>query len=215
MKPLSECRLYTFIDTSYLEGRDPAVVAKELCDGGSDIIQLRAKDMTSDEVRRLFDKVFPVTERFGVPLVINDFRKLALECGASYCHLGREDFFGAGFRHVSEVIPESRPDFKIGLSSRSPEEAIPAIEAGAAYLGVGPVFKTATKPGSSPVTTEYVKWAAANISIPWFAIGGITPDNIGEVIEAGATRVAVVSAILKAPDIARACNNFKQRLISH
>jgi thiamine-phosphate pyrophosphorylase len=83
---------------------------------------------------------------------------------------------------------------------------------GADYIAIGPVFATGTKPGRAPVTLDYVRWAAANISIPWFAIGGITLENLGDVIGAGARRICVVSAILNVPDVARTCREFKRRL---
>ena len=88
MKPLHECRLYTFVDTAYLHGRDPADVARQLCDGGSDLIQLRAKHSAPAEIRRLAEKILPVAERAGVGLVINDHPEIALQTGAPFCHLG-------------------------------------------------------------------------------------------------------------------------------
>ena len=86
------------------------------------------------------------------------------------------------------------------------------MAAGADYLGVGPVYPTGTKPAAKPVTLEYVRWAAANLRIPWFAIGGITLDNLDDVLAAGAQRICVVSAILCADDLAAACRKFKDRL---
>ncbi|MFM1944365.1 MAG: thiamine phosphate synthase, partial [Verrucomicrobiota bacterium] len=76
----------------------------------------------------------------------------------------------------------------------------------------GPVFATPTKPGRLPVTMEYVRWAAANLSVPWFAIGGIDLGNLDELLEAGARRVCVVSAILRASDVGVACREFRRRL---
>ena len=81
-------------------------------------------------------------------------------------------------------------------------------------MAIGPVFATPTKPGRPPVTLEYVRWAAANIDRPWFAIGGINHETLDEVLAAGARRVCVVSAILCAPDAAHACRVFKERLLS-
>jgi thiamine-phosphate pyrophosphorylase len=79
-------------------------------------------------------------------------------------------------------------------------------------LGVGPVYPTGTKPDARPATLEYVRWAAKHLTLPWFAIGGITLDNLAEVLAAGAQRVCVVSAILNAPDVGHACRQFKARL---
>lgn len=213
MKLLSECRLYTFVDAAYLHRRDPVEIAHQLCAGGSDIIQLRAKEASPDEIRRLAERLLPVTRRAGVPLVINDFPGVARAVGAEFCHLGQEDFFDAGHTNISSLLtPQS--SLQIGLSSHSGEQAQRAVAAGADYIAVGPVFATGTKPGRPPVTLEYVRWAAAHVRVPWFAIGGITLQNLDEVLTAGARRVCVVSAILNAPDIAQACQQFQERLRS-
>jgi thiamine-phosphate pyrophosphorylase len=212
MKSLAECRLYTFVDSAYLNGRAAADVARALCDGGSDIIQLRAKSWSTAEVRCTAEQILPITRAADVPLVINDYSEIARDIGAEVVHLGQEDFFEDGFTDCSQ-IKVSR-ELLVGLSSHAPNQAARAISAGADYIATGPVFATGTKPGRAPVTLEYLRWAAANIRIPWFAIGGITLSNLDEVLAVGARRICVVSAILNAPDIARACHEFKQRLIS-
>jgi thiamine-phosphate pyrophosphorylase len=211
MKSLAQCQLYTFVDTAYLHGREPEVVAQQLCDGGSDIIQLRAKHSSGEEVRQLAEKILPVTRRAGVVLVINDHLDVARDVGAEICHLGQEDFFDAGYTRVSQ-LPEFNSALRIGLSTHAPPQAQRAVEAGADYVAIGPVYATGTKPTARPVTLEYVRWAAANVNVPWFAIGGINLSTIGEVLAAGATRVCVVSAILNAPDVAAACAEFRRRL---
>lgn len=211
MKPLADCKLYTFVDTAYLQGRAPEIVAQQLCDGGSDLIQLRAKNSSPDEIRRLAEKILPVTRRAGVSLVINDHLDIARDVGADFCHLGQEDFFDAGHIHVSELkTPDSK--LKIGLSTHAPAQAQRALNAGADYIAIGPVYATGTKPTAKPVTLEYVKWAATHATVPWFAIGGINTETIDAVLAAGAKRVCIVSAILNAPDIAQACTAFRYRL---
>src|SRR4051812_29758904 len=109
---LSACRLYTFIDTAYLRGRPADLVAKQLCAGGSDLIQLRAKQSSVAEIRRMAEKILPITSRANVPLIINDHPSIALELSTIKhlssealltkedppstflgCHLGQEDFF--------------------------------------------------------------------------------------------------------------------------
>lgn len=225
MKPLQECQLYAFVDTAYLRGRAPGTIAQQLCDGGADLIQLRAKQSPPEEVRRLAEEILPVTKRAGIALVINDHLSVAQEVGAEFCHLGQDDFFGAGHTRVSQLAtalpaagsggdhqPALAPQLGIGLSSAAPEQAVRAIAAGADYLGVGPVYPTGTKPTAKPVTLEYVRWATANIQIPWFAIGGINLSNLDDVLAAGAQRICVVSAILNEDDLATACRRFKDRL---
>ena len=103
MKPLADCKLYTFVDTAYLHGRAPELVAQQLCDGGSDLIQLRAKKSSPDEIRQMAEKILPITRRANVGLVINDHLEIARDLGAEFCHLGQEDFFDAGFKNVSAL----------------------------------------------------------------------------------------------------------------
>ena len=211
VKPLADCRLYTFVDSAFLHGRAPQTLARQLCDGGSDLIQLRAKNVPLAEVRRLAEAILPVTRAAGVGLVINDHLALAEEVGAEFCHLGQEDFFDAGHSHVQEVrSPKS--EVRIGLSTHAPAQAQRALTAGADYVAIGPVFPTGTKPTAQPVTLEYVRWAAANVPGPWFAIGGVNLATLDAVLAAGARRVCVVSAILNAPDVAKACMEFRRRL---
>ena len=211
MKPLADCRLYAFVDTAWLHGRAPEVVAQQLCDGGADLIQLRAKKSSPDEIRRMAEAILPVTRRANVGLVINDHPEIARGLGAELCHLGQEDFFDAGHSHVSQ-IQDTQTKTLIGLSTHSPEQAKRALAASADYIAIGPVYATGTKPTAKPVTLEYVRWAAANINIPWFAIGGINLNNLDDVLAAGAKCICVVSAILNALDITRACAEFRKRL---
>ena len=213
MKSLRDCRLYAFVDTAWLRGRKPEEVARKLCDGGADLIQLRAKESTPDEIRRFAGAILPITDRAGVGLFINDHPQIALQTGAFGCHLGQEDFFDASYTRASQVTG-CPPAIKLGLSTHAPEQARRALDARSDYIAIGPVFATGTKPTARPVTLEYVRWASANVNTPWFAIGGITLQNLDDVLAAGASRICVVSAILDAPDIVKACRAFKDRLPS-
>lgn len=261
MKPLADCFLYAFVDTAFLRGRAPDLVARQLCDGGADLIQLRAKGLPVDEVTRLAEALVPITERADVGLVINDHPAVARAVGAPLVHLGQEDFFDRGYTHVTELAGEvqerkpqvgvptpglrptpfdvggdlpslgatsgpgreavspaalanRRPPPRIGLSTHAPEQAERALAAGAAYIAIGPVYATGTKPTARPVTLDYVRWAAAHVPVPWFAIGGIHFGNLDAVLAAGAQRLCMVSALLDAPDLVRACQTLKHRLLS-
>jgi thiamine-phosphate pyrophosphorylase len=220
MKSLAACRLYAFVDTGYLRGRNPETVARQLCEGGADLIQFRAKGTPVETLLDAAIALRRVTEDAGVGLVINDHINLAREVGADFCHLGQEDFFGAGFGCVSELSPKSSGAVPspqgnqpgIGLSTHTPDQAKRALAAAPDYVAIGPVYATPTKPGARPVTLDYVRWAAANVCIPWFAIGGINLQTLDEVLQAGATRVCVVSAILNADSVTSACREFANRL---
>jgi thiamine-phosphate pyrophosphorylase len=194
-----------------LHGRAPEVVAQQLCDGGADLIQLRAKTSSPAEIRRMAEAILPITRRANVGLVINDHLAIAREVSADICHLGQEDFFDAGHTHVSQ-LPAANSQLLIGLSTHASAQAERAIVAGADYIAIGPIYATGTKPTAKPVTLEYVRWAATNVKVPWFAIGGINMQTIDAVLEAGATRICVVSAILNASDVAKACVEFRKRL---
>ncbi len=211
---ISNARLYTFVDTAYLGGRDPAEVARALCGGGSDLVQLRAKGLSLDAVRRMAERVHAVTHAASVPLVLNDHWELACELGLELCHLGQEDFFDQGFIRASELpCPgQTRKPPALGLSTHAPAQAERAVAAEPAYVAIGPVFATGTKPTARPVTLDYVRWAAANVALPWFAIGGINRQTLEAVLEAGARRICVVSAILNAPSIEAECLWYRAQL---
>ena len=214
LKPLEECVLYTFIDDAYLHGRSVENLATALCEGGSDIIQIRAKSQPETVVEDWVGRIKPITDKYGVSLVVNDHPSVAERHRAAFCHLGQEDFFDAGGTSAASVFSNPTAGTRMGLSTHAPDQAARAVQAGAAYLGVGPVFATGTKPGAKPVTLDYVRWASTHVCIPWFAIGGVNQANLKEVLEAGASRVCVVSAILNAQDVSGACQEFKRQLTS-
>ena len=212
-RTLADCRLYTFVDTAYLKDRAPADIARQLCDGGSDLIQLRAKGASPEETTQLAEEIAPITERAGVHFVINDHHQIARTLPSPFVHLGQEDFFDAGYVTVSDLFPEvTRP--LIGLSTHAPDQCQRAVDAGADYVAIGPVYATGTKPTAKPVTLDYVNWARQHVKIPWFAIGGINLDTLPAVIEAGAQRICVVSAILNSESPERTCQAFRDQLPS-
>jgi len=211
MKPLADCRLYAFVDAAYLDGRPPAALAEALCLGGADIIQWRAKGWPAERVLQTALELAPVLRSHGVRFVVNDHLDVARAAGADLCHLGQEDFFDAGFRHARDLKLQN---VGLGLSTHAPGQARAALEAEPDYIAIGPVFATGTKPEARPVTLDYVRWAAENVTLPWFAIGGIDLERLDRVLEAGASRVCVVSAILRAPDVREACRRFMDRLES-
>jgi thiamine-phosphate pyrophosphorylase len=207
---LAGCKLYGFVDTAYEAGRDPGEMARELIAGGVDIIQVRAKENSHTDRVEIGLKVVSAASQRNVPVIINDDINAAFETGADGVHLGQEDWAAIPREQRREKLAGIRI---FGLSTHSLDQALAAERDGADYIGVGPVFATGTKPGVKPVGVELVREVAACVKVPFFAIGGITLDNVGQVFEAGATRVAVVSAILKAPNITKAAAAFKRRLL--
>ena len=206
---LANCRLYGFIDTAYLAGRHPAELARQLIAGGADILQVRAKELSTPQRVELALAVIGVAFPKNLPVIINDDIDAAFESGADGVHLGQEDWAAIPKEQRTDRLANMRI---VGRSTHSLEQALQAERDGADYIGVGPVFPTGTKPGVPPVGVHLVKEVAARVAVPFFAIGGITLANLDEVRQAGATRVAVVSAILTTPDPAQAAQSFKRKL---
>jgi thiamine-phosphate pyrophosphorylase len=168
--------------------------------GGVDMVQVRAKGMTDRVLLPHLEAARAVTRRFDIPFVVNDRVDLAGIVGADFVHLGQDDL----------PIPlAKRFGLGTGLSTHA-EAEIDAADSD--YIGVGPVYATPTKEGRPAVGLELVRYAAANASVPWFAIGGIDETNVADVVAAGATRIAVVRAIADADDPERAARALKSAL---
>ena len=208
-KSITDCRLYGFIDAAYLAGRKPAELTQALIAGGVDIIQVRGKKLSHSRFVKLACAVVQAAAASDVPIIVNDNLETAEEAGADGVHFGQEDW---------AAIPRADRNRRLvsmnllGLSTHSLHQAMEAERDGANYLGVGPIFPTGTKPDAKPVGLELIHQVVARVGTPFFAIGGITLDNLAAVLAAGATRVAVVSAILNAPDVTKAAAAFKEKL---
>lgn len=173
---------------------------------GVDIIQLREKNRPAKEIIQLGLRIRELASNFGALFIVNDRVDIAKIVNADGVHLGQDDI---SFQNAREILGEK---YIIGISTHCPDDAIRAMQDGADYVGVGPVFKTPTKPGRIPVGLEYVRWAKENITIPFFAIGSIEPDNIDEVISAGAKRIAIVRAIMNSDTPEKNIEIFKSKL---
>ncbi|SMB79959.1 thiamine phosphate synthase [Deinococcus hopiensis] len=165
--------------------------------GGVDLLQLRCKDWEARAYIALAERTRELAHARGVPLIVNDRVDVAWASEADGVHLGQGDLPPAWARQLA-------PGLAIGRSTHAPEQARAALADASAYLAVGPVHVTPTKPGRAAVGLDYVRWAAAHLPGVWYAIGGLNAKNLPEVLEAGARRVAVVRAVLDAPDPARA-----------
>lgn len=175
-------------------------------EGGVDLLQLRCKELEALPYLRLAERVAGLAREADVPFIINDRADIALAVGADGVHLGQQDLPVEWARRII-------PGRIIGRSSHEPAHAERAIAEAASYFAVGPVWETPTKPGRRAAGLSYVRAVAARaISIPWFAIGGITLDNVDEVLEAGATRIALVRAVLDARDPAEPARGFVEAL---
>ena len=160
--------------------------------GGLTLLQYR--DKTADDTIRLEQakKLRQLCHLYGALFIINDRVDLALAVDADGVHLGQQDM---PIDLARQLLGSQRI---IGRSTTNSEEMQAAIAEGADYIGVGPVYETPTKAGKAAAGLEYVSYAAKNCRIPWFAIGGIDANNINDVIDAGAERVAVVRSLMQA-----------------
>ncbi|MFC3341022.1 thiamine phosphate synthase [Paenibacillus abyssi] len=208
MGKLNDFSLYVITGENYHPGRAISEVMEEALQGGADIVQLRDKTSSPQELLRKAQELKALTRRYGVPLIINDHIELAIEVEADGVHLGQEDL---SLQEARRLLGSSRI---IGISTHAIEEARAAELGGADYIGVGPVYPTGTKPGVKPVTLDYVRQVAAEITIPFVAIGGITPGNVDDVLEAGAKRICAVSAIVGSSDVKGTARLLSERVRS-
>ena len=180
-------------------------MAEGMIDGGVDLIQLRAKSRSIDEIATVAATLHPITARRNVALVINDHPEIARAVGAEGVHVGQDDL------PIGQAREIAGPNSIVGKSTHSIDQAIRAFQEGADYIGFGPIFTTPTKPDYLPIGFHDIRAVHDAVRIPIFCIGGIKLGNLPEVIAAGARRVVIVSGLLQAPDVAsyaRSAKNF-------
>lgn len=195
--PGPEAPIYALTDSGLSRGRSAPECVAAMLSGGARIIQYREKEKKAGEMLRECREIRRLTREAGACFLINDHVDLALLTDADGVHLGQDDL------PVAEARRLLGPEKIIGLSTHSPEQAAAARQAGADYIGVGPIFATKTKKDvCAPVTLAYLDWVVANCDLPFVAIGGIKRENIQTVARHGAASCALVSEIVSAPDIA-------------
>ncbi|MGE7890460.1 thiamine phosphate synthase [Bacillus cereus] len=192
-KEMSKLLQVYFIMGSNNCTKDPLSVLKEALDGGLTLFQFREKGegaLIGEERLRFAKEMQALCREYGVPFIVNDDVELAIELDADGVHVGQDD---EGITSVREKMG----DKIIGVSTHTMEEARWAIENGADYLGVGPIFPTSTKKDTKAVqgTKGLAHFREQGITIPIVGIGGITIENTASVIEAGADGISVISAI--------------------
>jgi thiamine-phosphate pyrophosphorylase len=196
MRALHECRLYGIIDLGYVPRLgDCSRIAEQMVTGGVDLIQLRGKGRSINELVNLASDIHEITARSDTPLIVNDHAEIAARAPVEGVHVGQDD--------DSIVVARQKAgrDLIVGKSTHSLAQAHTAKGEGADYIGFGPIFATPTKPDYTPIGLGDVRQVHLDVSIPIFCIGGVTIDNLQQVIDAGAKRVVMVSALLKAHSI--------------
>jgi len=200
--------LYVITDETISRGLSHTEIARQAIAGGADVIQLRDKSRGCRDLITIGREIRKITRKTHTLFIVNDRLDVALACGADGVHLGQGDIRGDVARQIS------RPGFVIGMSVGSVAEAVQAEQDGADYLALSPIFATASKDDAGPGHgLAVLASVCSRVTIPVVAIGGITRTNVGDVIDTGASGVAVISAVAGSPDIPTAAQEMK-RLIT-
>ncbi|WP_298844479.1 thiamine phosphate synthase [Clostridium sp.] len=206
MKNKINYSIYLLTDREMLVDTDIYTAVEESIKGGTTLVQLREKDISTLEFYNTASKVKAVTDKYNVPLIINDRIDIALSIDAAGVHLGQSDMPASIARGIIGN------DKIVGISTSTLEEAIEAEKEGADYVGVGAMFPTTTKDDASAVSVSTLKEIKDNISIPVVAIGGITNKNVDLLKGANIDGVAVISDILAKKNVKEATEKLVEAM---
>lgn len=203
---LQSARLYGIVDLGYCAPAQVETMTAALCEGGVDLLQLRAKKLTLPEIEKLARLMHPITRDHGVPLIINDHLEIAASIGSEGVHVGQDD------EAVARARAAVGPSVFVGKSTHSLAQAVAAQAEAADYIGFGPLYATGTKPDYVPIGLQDITEVHQQVSLPIFCIGGVNAERLPEILTAGARRVVVVSAFLLAPDVQAYVRQIKSSL---
>ena len=201
MKP--DYSLYLVTDRMLMRTKTLGEAVEQAVIGGCTMVQLREKEILSLDFYVLASEMKKITDRYGIPLIINDRIDIAMATGADGVHIGQRDIPADIARKVigKDMLP--------GVSVGSATEAIDAVKAGADYLGVGAMFPTGTKPDAGFVSMEELGRIRKAVDIPIVVIGGISRENAMLFRPMGVDGLAVVSAVIAQPDIKKSAADLK------
>lgn len=202
-KLIKNSQIYTILDKQVLGQRDLFQTTRSLNTAKSDIIQLRDKNSCKKSILKEAKAMSKLISRKKTIFIINDYIDIAMIVNSDGVHIGQDDL------PIEEVRKLVGKDMIIGVSCHSLKQATEAEDKGADYVGIGPIYPTNTKPDYTPVGLDLLKQCSKKIQIPFFAIGGINLTNLKQVINAGAKRITVCSAIITAKDIIKTTTSFK------
>lgn len=205
---LRTARLY-FVCEAAPNGRDPEPLLRAALDGGVDIIQLREKEAPNRVIERAAATFRRVCDTYAVPFILNDDPELAVAVRADGVHIGQDDM------PVAEARAMIGPDRLLGLSTHTEQQIAAAHRTNREgtpidHISVGPINETPTKPGRPATGLALINHAATTATLPFFAIGGIDPENVLEVLRAGARRICVVRSIRDAADPAATARSLRR-----
>lgn len=207
----NKLQLYFVAGTNNVGENDLLDVLKAALKGGVTAFQLREKGegaLEGDDLKKLAEQCLTLCKEYQVPFILNDDVDLALEIGADGVHVGQTDGV------ISEIRAKIGPDKILGVSTHTIIEALTASDAGANYIGVGPLYETSSKADAGePVGVELISEIVRELpGLPVVGIGGISERKAGAVIRAGASGVAVISAITSTEDVEKASHSIKGRI---
>lgn len=195
-------KLYAITDRQWLKDKTLPQAVEEAIKGGATFIQLREKHTPYNEFKAIAIAVKKITDKYNIPFVINDNVELCKEIDADGVHVGADDM---SVKKAREILGENKI---VGGTARTLERAIKAYNEGADYLGIGAVFNTTTKSGTTRMTKELAQEINKTVNIPTVAIGGINKENASKLKDYGVSGIAVVSAVFAQDNITEACKEL-------
>lgn len=206
MARFAQADLYVVITECFCGGRSALDVLDAVLAAGVTLVQLREKDLPDRDLYARALEYRKRTSRHNALLIVDDRIDIALAAAADGVHLGQTDLPVSAARAIA-------PELIIGVSTHGLDEAMAAQNAGASYVNIGPIFSTQTKNVSTgTLGPDIISEVAPHLGIPWTCMGGIKLGNIGEVIKRGARRIAVVTAVTQADDIASAARALREEI---
>lgn len=204
----ASCRLYGILDLGYVSEDRAIETTRALLAGGVRILQLRAKNVPPATIEMLAEKLAPLCRESDCRFIINDYPEIALRCGADGVHIGQDTPDLAAVRRLLG------PGKIVGRSTHSLEQARRGWEEGADYIGFGPLFPTATKPGRPAIGLHDIAEVHRILpaDFPIFCIGGINESTLPQVLDAGARRVVIVSWLLTHPNVEQTAQELTDML---
>ncbi len=201
--------LYAITDRKLIPENRFAKTVESAIKGGAKIIQLREKNTSGSEIIRKGKSLLEITRKYKIPLIINDNPQIVKQIGADGVHLGGDD------ASVGEARKLLGKNAIIGVSCYGEiQRGIDSETAGADYAAFGTPYFTPTKPDRKPTPLKTLREAKAKLRIPVFAIGGITPENVGEVLKTGVDGIAVITAVFGEEDAEEAARRFVEKFLS-
>ena len=197
--------IYVIIDPDHCGGRDIFTIAEATASAGAAIIQLRHKNASKSTITAESNSIAEICRENDTVFIVNDHPDIAADIGADGVHVGQDDLSIADCREILQ------PDQIVGKSNALLDEAISSFEEGADYIAVGSIYETDTKSDTRPAGLSTLRAVSQRVTTPIVAIGGIKPDNIAPVAEAGADCVCVATAVTLAPNPADATRELVQR----